>query len=53
MTNHIIAEEDLLLNRVNEKEKTTKVIITLGKTAFDAYCRVYNVRGLEFGHNKI
>lgn len=34
-------------------EKTTKVIVTLGKIAFDAYCNVCHIRGLEFGHNKI
>lgn len=42
-----------LISEIKILEKTTKVIVTLGKTAFDAYCRVCNVRGLEFGHNKI
>jgi uracil-DNA glycosylase family 4 len=34
-------------------DKTTKVIITLGKIAFDAYCNACNVKGLKFGHNKV
>jgi uracil-DNA glycosylase len=34
-------------------EKTTKVILTLGKIAFNAYCNVSKVKGLKFGHNKI
>ena len=34
-------------------EKTTKVIITLGKIAFDAYCKVCSLKGLSFGHNKV
>ena len=43
---YLMAETKLL-------EKTTKVILALGKIAFDAYCKVCNVRGLMFGHNKI
>jgi len=34
-------------------ENTTVVILVLGKVAFDAYCNVYNIKGLVFGHNKI
>jgi uracil-DNA glycosylase family 4 len=34
-------------------KKTTKVILTLGKIAFDTYCKVHNIKGLKFGHNKI
>jgi len=34
-------------------EKTTKVILPLGKIAFDAYCNVCNIKGLKFGHNRI
>jgi uracil-DNA glycosylase family 4 len=34
-------------------DKTTKVILTLGKIAFDAYCKVCRLKGLNFGHNKI
>ena len=33
--------------------ETTKVILALGKIAFDAYCKVCNIKGLRFGHNKI
>lgn len=33
--------------------KTTKVILALGKIAFEAYCKVCNIKGLRFGHNKI
>src|SRR5437870_4870967 len=42
---YLLAETKIL-------EKTTKVILVLGKIAFDAYCKVCNVRGLRFGHNK-
>jgi uracil-DNA glycosylase family 4 len=41
-----------LLAETRILEKTTKVILTLGKVAFDAYCKVSNVKGLRFGHNK-
>lgn len=43
---YLLAETELL-------EKTTKVILVLGKIAFDAYCNVCNVKGLMFGHDKI
>ena len=33
--------------------KSTKVILALGKIAFDAYCNVCNIKGLKFGHHKI
>jgi uracil-DNA glycosylase family 4 len=33
-------------------ENTAKVIITLGKVAFDGYCKTAGLRGLVFGHNK-
>ncbi|MFY9796045.1 MAG: uracil-DNA glycosylase [Candidatus Nitrosopolaris sp.] len=42
-----------LLAETRILEKTTKVILTLGKIAFNAYCNVSNVKGLKFGHNKI
>jgi uracil-DNA glycosylase len=42
-----------LLAEIKLLEKTTKVIIVLGKIAFDAYCRISGIKGLEFGHNKI
>lgn len=32
-------------------EKYTRVIITLGKIAFDTYCRMSGLNGLSFGHN--
>ena len=43
---YLIAEIELL-------EKTTKVIVVLGKIAFDTYCRISNIKGLKFGHNRI
>jgi uracil-DNA glycosylase family 4 len=42
-----------LLAEIKILERTTKVILTLGKIAFDAYRSVCNVKGLMFGHNKI
>ena len=42
-----------LREEVKILEKTTRVIMTLGKVAFDAYCNVCNIKGLKFGHNKI
>jgi len=34
-------------------ENHTKVIITLGKLAFDTYCKISGLKGLVFGHNII
>ena len=42
-----------LISEIKILEKTTKVIVTLGKIAFDAYCNVCHVKNLKFGHNKI
>ncbi len=42
-----------LLAETKTLDKTTKVILALGKVAFDAYCKVCNIKGLRFGHNKI
>ena len=42
-----------LISEIKILEKTTKVIMTLGKIAFDAYCKVCNVKGLKFGHKRI
>ncbi len=42
-----------LITETKTLDKTTKVILTLGKIAFDAYCKVCNIKGLRFGHNKI
>jgi uracil-DNA glycosylase family 4 len=42
-----------LLAEIKLLERTTKVIIALGKIAFDAYCRISDIKGLKFGHNRI
>ena len=42
-----------LISEIKILEKTIKVILVLGKIAFDAYCKVSIVKGLRFGHNKI
>jgi len=42
-----------LLAELKILEKTTKVIVVLGKIAFDTYCAMYHIKGLKFGHNKI
>jgi len=42
-----------LLSELKILKKTTKVIVVLGKIAFDAYCSVCHFKGLKFGHNKI
>ncbi|HYP43184.1 MAG TPA: uracil-DNA glycosylase [Candidatus Nitrosocosmicus sp.] len=34
-------------------EDTTKVILTLGKIAFDNYCKSVGMKGLIFGHNAV
>jgi uracil-DNA glycosylase family 4 len=34
-------------------EKSTKVVITLGKLAFDTYCKVNKLKKLVFGHRAI
>jgi uracil-DNA glycosylase len=34
-------------------ENTTKVVITLGRLAFDTYCKINNLNKLVFGHKKI
>ena len=39
-----------LLAELNVLNCTTKVILTLGKIAFDAYCKASNLKGLSFGH---
>ncbi len=31
-------------------EDTTKVILTLGKFAFDAYCKLFKIKWLTFSH---
>jgi uracil-DNA glycosylase family 4 len=42
-----------LLAETKALDMTTKVILALGKIAFDAYCKVCNIKGLKFGHNKL
>ena len=42
-----------LISEIEILEKTSKVIVTLGKIAFDAYCSVCHVKDLKFGHNLI
>ncbi len=42
-----------LLAEIKILEKTTKVIVVLGKIAFDAYCNICNIKGLKFCHNKV
>jgi uracil-DNA glycosylase family 4 len=42
-----------LIEEIKILEKTNKVIVALGKIAFDAYCNVCNIKGLKFGHNKV
>ncbi|HYO06310.1 MAG TPA: uracil-DNA glycosylase family protein, partial [Phototrophicaceae bacterium] len=34
-------------------EDTSKVILTLGKIAFDNYCKSAGIKGLIFGHNAV
>ena len=43
---YLLAETKIL-------ERTTKVIVVLGKIAFDAYCKISNIKQLKFGHNRI
>lgn len=42
-----------LISELKILDKTIKVVITLGKIAFDAYCSVCHVKNLEFGHNNV
>jgi uracil-DNA glycosylase len=38
------------LEEVKALEETTEVILTLGKIAFDAYCKLSKIGGLAFIH---
>ncbi|MGN6823466.1 MAG: uracil-DNA glycosylase [Candidatus Nitrosocosmicus sp.] len=38
---------------LNYLERSTKVIIALGKLAFDTYCKVQNIKKLKFRHKAI
>src|SRR5215467_3599642 len=40
---YLLAETEVL-------KDTTKVILTLGKFAFDAYCELFKIKGLTFSH---
>jgi uracil-DNA glycosylase len=42
-----------LRSEIEVLDETTKVVVTLGKIAFDAYNTVCHVKELKFGHNKI
>lgn len=39
-----------LLAEMKALEETTKVILTLGKVAFDTYCKLFEIDGLAFSH---
>jgi uracil-DNA glycosylase family 4 len=39
-----------LLAEIKALEETMKVILTLGKVAFDAYCKLFKIEGLAFSH---
>ena len=39
-----------LLAEIKALEDTTKVILTLGKVAFDAYCKLFKIKRLAFIH---
>ncbi len=41
-----------LVSEIKALENTTKIIVTLGKIAFDSYCNIYDIKA-KFGHNKI
>ena len=45
-TTHLKREIELL-------KETLKVVVTLGKIAFDTYCNVTNIDGLKFDHGSI
>jgi len=40
-----------LKTEIKQLEEYTKVVITLGKIAFDSYCKISGLKGLSFGHN--
>jgi uracil-DNA glycosylase family 4 len=40
-----------LLEEVKALEENTEVILTLGKIAFDAYCKLFKIKGLAFIHS--
>lgn len=42
-----------LQSEIKLLEDTSKVIVTLGKIAFDSYCKTVGMKGLTFGHNAV
>lgn len=42
-----------LKNELNLLKSTVVVVITLGKMAFDTYCKLNNIRGLKFKHDSV
>jgi uracil-DNA glycosylase family 4 len=42
-----------LKNELNLLKSTAVVVITLGKMAFDTYCKLNNIRGLKFKHDSV
>jgi len=52
-SNEILNCSQHLKTEIKLLENSTKVIITLGKLAFDSYCKIYDLKKLEFGHRKI
>lgn len=40
-------------HEIKSLERSTKVVITLGKLAFDSYCKVTKLKKLKFGHGAI
>jgi uracil-DNA glycosylase family 4 len=40
-----------LLSELMILDRTIKVILTLGRVAFEAYCRIMDLQRLSFGHN--
>src|SRR5918999_2556542 len=40
-----------LISELITLDRTVRVVVTLGKIAFDAYCKIMNLHRLTFGHN--
>lgn len=40
-----------LISELITLDRTVRVVVTLGKIAFDAYCKIMNFHRLTFGHN--
>jgi uracil-DNA glycosylase len=53
LVNEIVNCSQHLKTELKLLESSTKVIITLGKLAFDSYCKINNLKKLEFGHRKM